>query len=165
MSSNTDIHTNRHKQCQRQKINVRNIQNLYSMFMLSQGSNLGSITSINKAYNEVLLPWNKYICISNIRANPISIHYNIGPSVAYFFSVSVGVYAYFWLCGYDQIQTQLVTKFFFSKSWKMSWFPPVFPPVSFSSYYPVYILSESPLVLSVYLNCVYLCSFYPGIFP
>lgn len=85
MSSNTDIHTNIHKQYQRQKIKVRNIQNLYSMFMLSQGSNLGSITSINKAYNEVSLPWNKYICIWNIRANPLSIHYNIRPICCLFF--------------------------------------------------------------------------------
>lgn len=118
MSSNTDIHTNIRKQCQRQKINIRNIQNLYSMFMLSEGSNLGngSITSINKAYNEVLLPWNKNICISNIRANPISIHYNIRPIWCHFFlRICGGVCILLIVCGYDQIQTQLVTKLFFFK--------------------------------------------------
>lgn len=111
------------------KTEVRNIQNLYSMFMLSEGSNLGngSITSINKAYNEVLLPWNKYICISNIRANPISIHYNIRPIWCHFFlRICGGVCILLIVCGYDQIQTQLVTKFFFFQSHER-WFPPVFP--------------------------------------
>lgn len=126
MSSNTDIHTNIRKQCQRQKISVRNIQNLYSMFMLSEGSNLGngSITSINKAYNEVLLPWNKYICISNIRANPISIHYNIRPIWCHFFLWGcMHTFDCVWIRSNPNSTSDQIL-FFQSHE---RWFPPVFP--------------------------------------
>lgn len=47
-----------------------------------------------------------------------------GPSGAIFFCGGVCILLI--VCGYDQIQTQLVTKFFFFQSHER-WFPPVFP--------------------------------------